>query len=349
MTAGSDSPIRVCPRCGTVAGDGVWCSDCGLNLRQQEELPTAQEFAARQREQAWLTEQAEKEREAADQERLRRMAENQQRRAEQSRQWEEAKQRREQERAAKNEAKIRQKAGRKRSRVALALIAVGVLLLAGGGIAAYVLVSGPERAAQDSPPVSVADEEPTETTGSDSECSTGQIPSGAYTIASMDLTGAVTCADAQEMIGALLSDEGVPLGPNTTLDGTAVRGFLCFGPKTGGANCTREEDDSEVVVQLVPAELEAQGPQDCADFETAGPTVFGVETVGIDCSEASDFILAWEEEGPGATDSCSEPDGTFVAPCEYRGWACNSIQSGYESSAYDCGRGDQSIRWESGF
>lgn len=47
----------VCPRCGAAADDNVFCSGCGLNLRLQGELPTAEAFAARQREQAWLAEQ----------------------------------------------------------------------------------------------------------------------------------------------------------------------------------------------------------------------------------------------------------------------------------------------------
>lgn len=50
---------RVCPRCGSPADEGVWCERCGLNLRQQNELPTADAFAAGVREQRWLAAQAE--------------------------------------------------------------------------------------------------------------------------------------------------------------------------------------------------------------------------------------------------------------------------------------------------
>lgn len=53
----------MCPRCGTPAGDAVWCSGCGLNLRQQGELPTADLYSAGIRERDWLARQ-ESEREA---------------------------------------------------------------------------------------------------------------------------------------------------------------------------------------------------------------------------------------------------------------------------------------------
>ena len=46
----------VCPRCGTDASESRWCSGCGLNLEQQERLPTREEFEAREREQQWLSE-----------------------------------------------------------------------------------------------------------------------------------------------------------------------------------------------------------------------------------------------------------------------------------------------------
>lgn len=61
MTEDSDLPSGrqpVCPRCGTPAGDGAWCQDCGLNLRLQGELPTADAYAAGVRERRWLDAQA---------------------------------------------------------------------------------------------------------------------------------------------------------------------------------------------------------------------------------------------------------------------------------------------------
>lgn len=49
---------RVCPRCGTAAGQSTWCSRCGLNLPLQPELPTADAFSAQAREKRWLEGQA---------------------------------------------------------------------------------------------------------------------------------------------------------------------------------------------------------------------------------------------------------------------------------------------------
>lgn len=43
----------MCPRCGAKAGDSVWCDSCGLNLKQQKDLPTADVYAARVREREW--------------------------------------------------------------------------------------------------------------------------------------------------------------------------------------------------------------------------------------------------------------------------------------------------------
>lgn len=45
---------KVCPRCGTTVNDSVWCQACGLNLRTQGELPTADAYAAKVRERRWL-------------------------------------------------------------------------------------------------------------------------------------------------------------------------------------------------------------------------------------------------------------------------------------------------------
>lgn len=49
---------RVCPRCGAPAGTQPFCATCGLNLSQLPELPSAEEYAARLREEQWLRHQA---------------------------------------------------------------------------------------------------------------------------------------------------------------------------------------------------------------------------------------------------------------------------------------------------
>ena len=57
MAGGSD---RVCPRCGAPASGSRWCSGCGLNLANQQALPTAEEYSAAAREREWLAEQERK-------------------------------------------------------------------------------------------------------------------------------------------------------------------------------------------------------------------------------------------------------------------------------------------------
>jgi uncharacterized RDD family membrane protein YckC len=56
MTNATDesASARVCPRCGEKAGNQPFCGGCGLNLAQQAELPDAEEYAARLREEQWL-------------------------------------------------------------------------------------------------------------------------------------------------------------------------------------------------------------------------------------------------------------------------------------------------------
>lgn len=50
----ADPAARVCPRCGQPASDQSFCGGCGLNLAQQAELPSAEEYDARLREEQWL-------------------------------------------------------------------------------------------------------------------------------------------------------------------------------------------------------------------------------------------------------------------------------------------------------
>lgn len=54
---GEDLPSgthTVCPRCGTASGESRWCASCGLNLSKQGELPTADAYGAKIREERWL-------------------------------------------------------------------------------------------------------------------------------------------------------------------------------------------------------------------------------------------------------------------------------------------------------
>jgi uncharacterized RDD family membrane protein YckC len=53
----TDLAARVCPRCGDEAGEHRFCQSCGLNLAEQTELPTAEEYSARLRQEQWLRSQ----------------------------------------------------------------------------------------------------------------------------------------------------------------------------------------------------------------------------------------------------------------------------------------------------
>lgn len=265
---------RVCPRCGTPAGESGWCAGCGLNLRQQGELPTAEAYAAKVREQQWLDRQ-EEEREAAEQAAGREAAEReQQRRAEAARLPEERRQRTSE---AKPSASQENAARPRKLWRGVVLVALAALALIGAGSA--LLLSG------------VGEEEPT---GSASPAAGGQ------------------------------AQEAEPSSP----------------PEDGATDGVASDDSSAAGTGTL---------EECADFKTAGPFVEDIEALGIDCSEATQFITAWEEDGPGTSGTCAGPDGATAYPCEYQGWTCDSIQSGYESSAFDCSKGDATVRWESGF
>ena len=152
----------VCPRCGTAAGDSRWCAGCGLNLSQQAELPTADAYSAEIREQRWLTgeetrRREEQERQAAEERRQREEDERRQREEDARRQREQDEQRQaasEVQASADGEPEAQAQSssgaaeppspGGKPSRwlyaaagallvLVLAGIAVGVLLLGGGG------------------------------------------------------------------------------------------------------------------------------------------------------------------------------------------------------------------------
>ncbi len=82
----------VCSRCGTPAGSSRWCSGCGLNLSLQDDLPTAEAFAAKEREAEWLAERQAEAKTAAETERLKREAEERSRAEQQVAEREEAEQ-----------------------------------------------------------------------------------------------------------------------------------------------------------------------------------------------------------------------------------------------------------------
>lgn len=149
---GTDHPV--CPRCGTFAGDGVWCGGCGLNLKQQGELPTADSYAARVREQRWLAAQAEQ----AEVDRTEQASALEERRAAEAEHR--AREQREQARARAEESasKRAERPRGRRRKLWVGLASVLVLLLGGGG-AAFALLqargsgdAAPQEAGRVAPP-----------------------------------------------------------------------------------------------------------------------------------------------------------------------------------------------------
>jgi hypothetical protein len=137
----------VCPRCGAAVGDGVWCEGCGLNLRQQTELPTADAYTGKVRERRWL---AEREREDAKQRQAEaaREAAARQRRAEET---EEAKradtERRDEEKTQRQLEKQRRPWRRRPAAAVIALLALTVA----GAVALAVSLDSTDPTREDTP------------------------------------------------------------------------------------------------------------------------------------------------------------------------------------------------------
>lgn len=124
MSGRTDLPSgshQVCPRCGAPPDDGPWCAACGLNLRKQGKLPTADAYSAQVRELEWKAQQA------SERERTRnaRRAEAEQHRTEIARQREA----RSAQKSAERSSKRAEQAERVRRPLRPALIAVGGLLI----------------------------------------------------------------------------------------------------------------------------------------------------------------------------------------------------------------------------
>lgn len=117
---------QVCPRCGTSASDGqVWCDGCGLNLSLQENLPSADAYAAGVREQAWLEGKKAEQRAAAKERQVAREAEQGQLRQEREAQAEQRRSERKQ-----RSAERRERANRPLRVAFVSLLAFGALLIA---------------------------------------------------------------------------------------------------------------------------------------------------------------------------------------------------------------------------
>jgi hypothetical protein len=162
---------RVCPRCGTPTGDGVWCDGCGLNLKQQAELPTADAYAAKVREQRWLEERREEERAEPRQKAKEKKAARERREAETAA----AQQRAADEKAEKRRARAEARSRRGTRPWVVAGIALVALLLA-GGVGTYALTSGSDP---DDQPLAPTETGPETTRTGDQETNSGEGGFGA--------------------------------------------------------------------------------------------------------------------------------------------------------------------------
>jgi uncharacterized Zn finger protein (UPF0148 family) len=130
---------KVCPRCGTPVGDGVWCDGCGLNLKQQADLPTADAYAAKVRERRWLEEQDRLAREQREAEAARK-ATDRERSAKQAEDARQAAAARRQEEKHRRSLEKQRKPSSKRGWIVAAVLVLALALV--GGVAAFGLVGG---------------------------------------------------------------------------------------------------------------------------------------------------------------------------------------------------------------
>jgi len=256
---------RVCPRCGTAAAESVWCESCGLNLKQQDELPTADAYAAKKREERWLHQQTER---AQGENAGRQHAAGQ---------------------APKQTAKVAK----------ISLVVAAALLLLGGGAAAALLLfenddEQPATSAATETAGSQAEGREQATThrqvGSAPQATrcrdvldigpTGSDPADAVSITARG----VSCGDVRDVV--------VDFFRNSIQAGTergnafSVQDFACRD-RTGGGFCKRR-DGATIKFSLGQAEVA---------FENCGAlpgslanNFFNIEARGIECSEALEIV-----------------------------------------------------------
>lgn len=294
---------EVCPRCGTAPGEGTWCSGCGLNLRQQHELPTADAYTARVREGRWLADQQlqrQAQREAGEREAA----------VAQEQRWVRAKQEKAAtlERAAAAERGRQQQTTRgKRSRTTLlASVSAGLLLLLGGGVATYVLLSNessplvtrtsptpatpPERSDSEPAP------EPDESADDGGECQPAEEVAppnlfpveGAPDAIALEATG-TSCDTAARLADAYFpaeTSQGVT--PGQPVD---IEGFTCIQTQgSGGSTVECDQGSQQVTFRVGSAAVVPQGFEYCPMYETRDRSVFDAGVRGVACSEAEDVL-----------------------------------------------------------
>lgn len=370
----------MCPRCGTPASEGVWCDSCGLNLRQQTELPSANAYTARIREQRWLAAQAEE----ADAARADQPPREEERRAATRGQWEHERQEREQLRTAtaarKEEERAKRKTpGRPRRRKSLiGLTAALAVLLATGGAGVVMWGSrAPESATEPRP----AAQRPVPDPGPQPRCSRrtaqrelvrrsllGDGFTGISRLICRDFTndGAEDAAFTRESIGS---------------SGTLGWGVLVAKP--GGWDLPLlKKDDAQVGIKAARGDLLRSAPiADAADpaYEEGEGAVIEAYRWKKDHFELVDdrrqFGAAFpdgfyeepaEEEESLSVEQCgdSEPAPIYNVTAENvdcetalevaeahtqaedLGWTCTDEDTGYESSHYSCLKGDARVTYD---
>jgi hypothetical protein len=385
---------HVCPRCGTRAREGVWCEGCGLNLPKQGELPTADAYSARVREQRWLEARAEEERdrrraeaeeharvaeERAHEQGERILVEKAQRHAEAGRRREEKRERRESRIAAR-----RAPGARRRRR--FAFLSAGILVALGAGAAIFALTreqdtahtksatareSSADRAAarRDLPPECRKRNAERELRARDQLdpklfSGVGHLICRDFTrdgVDDMAFTRASTGTQGSNGWGVFIAEDGdwtLPLmredAPTVGIKATG-RSILRSVPirLPNDANCCPSGGADVQVFRYFGGEFRMVREYTVSDsspegfyekpageqteFEECGAlpgpmsnNFFDIEAKGIDCQEAMEVV---EDQARGR---------------DTLGFACSSEQTGYESSAHICTRGNATVRFASG-
>jgi len=339
---------RVCPRCGALAQDGIWCDDCGLNLGQQGELPTADAYAAKVRERRWLEERAREARQEREAQAARKAAERERR----PKEAEEARRADAVGRQAERERRVAEKrepsrSGRRRWLVATAI--AGLVIVGGAGALALVGGSGMTdtqtevRSSEDGkgggerPRPGNLDE------GDDAatprQCGTTE---GSITV--VVERGSVSCEEARDVMSNFTRGESTDGGVTVIYEGWKCGGASAIGCRKPGAGEISGAFPSKEGSTETVAEFEECG----ALSGPAANNLFDVEASGIDCVGAFEFIEEWQAAAAKYPNPCSNPDGPPDNPCELIGWTCTSTKTGVESSAHECVRDGMTVRYTTG-
>ena len=270
----------VCTRCGrAVSDDAVWCEGCGLNLKQQEELPSADAYSARVREERWLEEQTTKEKEEQQAKSDRLEHERAEKDTERKRELEKRQAQRDQRRAARRYRLRRHKNALIGSGIAGALL-VGALVAWQVSRADVPVVGKSPLLASGGAHVSTA---PQHASLGPQHC--GTVPGISPGVDAVNVVAQGTdCGDA-----AYVASESY--GPNAGSSG-AVAGFQCQFATTS-VHCHRGSATINFGVtdtaSSVPSATPSQSTQ-CGPLSPNSPT--SVTAMGVTCGEA--FLVGRE-------------------------------------------------------